>query len=367
MSASRRATAESTLTHAERRTTSSVSSVTPAGRRAAELIEQQPPHLGPERLDGLADGREGWVGVRGELAVVEPDQRHVVGDASSRRPQSVERAHGHEVGGGEDAVDFRVPLEQPFDRRGRAGAAEVTLGHQRRRRRAAGLTQGLAPAGQPVGAGCHVEGAGDRGDRAATAPDQVGAGTAGPADVVGVDEADGRRVRSVAGMPGDDARDHGGDEPAGQWVVPTGRQQQHAVRVAPQQQAFDALPVGLVLDHQQHQLVARAGERCGDPADRSGEEGIPEQAGARLRDRECDGVAAVRRQAPRGTVGRIAELVDRVLDGDASPVRHAGAAVDDPRHGCPRDACAGGHVLQRAPGGGRPGQPVTPRAGRWRR
>ena len=54
-------------------------------------------------------------------------------------------------------------------------------------------------------------------------------------------------------------------------------------------QALDALPVGLVLDHQQHQLVARAGERCGDPADRSREEGIPEQAGARLRDRERDG------------------------------------------------------------------------------
>ena len=235
-----------------------------------------------------------------------------------------------------------------------AGAGEVTLGHQRRRRGAPGLAQGLAPAGEPVGAGCHVGRTGDGGDRSAAAADQVGARTASPAHVVGVDEADGRRVRSVPGVPGDDARDAGGDEPAGQRVVTTGRKQQHAVGVAPQQVALDARPVRLVLDHQQHQLVAGAGQRGGDAPDRAGEEGVAEQAGARLRDHEGDGVAAVGRQAPSRTVGRVAELLDRALDSRAGAVRHAGAAVDDPRHGRPRDAGAGGHVLQRAPGGGRP-------------
>ena len=178
-----------------------------------------------------------------------------------------------------------------------AGAAEVTLRHQRRWRwppaspracasRRAGRRRAPCRAGrrpwrsrQPL----------IRWAQARRAPPTLSASTKPMADVQG----------PVAGMPGDDARDPGGDEPAGQRVVATGRQQQHAVRVAPQQQALDALPIRLVLDHQQHQLVARAGQRGGDPADRSGEEWIPEQAGARLGDRQGDGIAAVGRQAPR--------------------------------------------------------------------
>ena len=150
--------------------------------------------------------------------------------------------------------------------------------------------------------------------------------------------------RSVPRVPGDDARDTGGDEPAGRRVVAAGRQQQHAVRahgealgLGPTRPGSSAAPVGTGSRTARRRSPDRAGER------------IAEQAGARLRDREGDGVAAVGRQAPSRTVGDVAERLVALLDSGAGAVRHAGAAVDR-GHGRPRDARAGRHVLQRAPG-----------------
>ena len=98
---------------AERRTTRSVRSTTPAGSAPSSSWASSPAAISrPELLDRLADGRQRRVGGAGQLAVVEADHRHLAGDLPAGGPQGVERAESHEVGRHEQGVDVGAPAQQ---------------------------------------------------------------------------------------------------------------------------------------------------------------------------------------------------------------------------------------------------------------
>jgi hypothetical protein len=218
----------------------------------------------------------------------------------------------------------------------------------------AGLAQRRLPPGAPVGPRGHVGRPGHGGDGVPAASDEVGDRGLRPAHVVGVDVADdgpggGAVAGRSGGSAGRDARDAGRGEPAYERVVGARGQHQRAVGPTLQEVALDAGAVVLGADHQQHELVARARQHPGDAEGRACEEGVGEEAHARLGHHEGDGFAPTAGQRPRRAVRRIAHLVDGGLDLPADPGGNLGAAVDHPRRRGPGHAGARRDVLERAP------------------
>jgi len=72
-----------------------------------DLAQQQPGHQPPLVLGALTDGRQAGFGHARQLDVVEPDDRHVIGDALAELADHADGTERHEVGRDEDAVDVR--------------------------------------------------------------------------------------------------------------------------------------------------------------------------------------------------------------------------------------------------------------------
>src|SRR5690606_25073281 len=102
--------------------------------------------------------------------VLEAADGDVVGDPPPGSVQGCQRARGHQVGGDEDRIEIRGPLQQLHHRGVATGARVVAGGDQVGGRVRADL---VLPTGEAGGAAGGGRGAGDGGDGAATAAAQV--------------------------------------------------------------------------------------------------------------------------------------------------------------------------------------------------
>ena len=176
-----------------------------------------------------------------------------------------------------------------------------------------GGVQSGSPTGGPVGAGAHVDGAGDRADAAAAALDQDVGDLASAGEVVGVGVEDllGTRQR-----PADERdRQPDGREVVGESIVAVVGDDDRAVDVPATQVAQRPVHLLARLGDQQHDLQVALGEHLGHDVQGAGEERVGEDPLVRLRHDHRDRVGPARHQRAGGRVGEIAQRLHGLGDG----------------------------------------------------
>ena len=285
-------------------------------------------------------GRQRGIAAQGPGAVVEADDPHVVGHASTRLAEGLDRAGGDGIARGEDAVDVGDPVEK-------TSHSGLAVGERVERHPLDELgvevaAQRVDEPREAVGAGVAVERGGDHADATPTGADEAFRDVASGAAVVDRDVGGVADVARVADEGGGETQL---DDRARDGVAHARRHDDHAVDETAAEVARETVHIARGVGDEARQLVVGLGERAvGAEQDRR-DVGVFDEQRVRFVHDEPDRLGALHHEAARRAVGDEPDPRDRRLDRGARVFRHVRLAVEHATDRAPRDARLEGDVL----------------------